>query len=185
MMGRVGICGAAAAALMVAGIAGSALADPKGVWLSGSGKSHVKIFPCEDDNEKLCGEIVWLRSPLGKDGKPRRDIHNDNKSLRDRPIMGLRVLWDLEDDGRGEWDDGDIYNPEDGETYDAEMEEVDTNTLKVRGCVWFLCRRRLGSGWNNRAAAPGNSSSYPSGAGRSLRSLGFALRARRGRAVRA
>ena len=43
MMGRVGICGAAAAALMVAGIAGSALADPKGVWLSGSGKSHVKI----------------------------------------------------------------------------------------------------------------------------------------------
>ena len=115
MMGRVGICGAAAVALMVAGFAGSALADPKGVWLSGSGKSHVKIYPCDDDNEKLCGEIVWLRSPLGKDGKPRRDIHNDNKSLRDRPIMGLRVLWDLEDDGRGEWDDGDIYNPEDGE----------------------------------------------------------------------
>ena len=140
MMGRVGICGVLTAALMVAGFAGSALADPKGVWLSGSGKSHVKIFPCEDDNEKLCGEIVWLRSPLGKDGKPRRDIHNDNKSLRDRPIMGLRVLWDLEDDGRGEWDDGEIYNPEDGETYDAEMEEVDANTLKVRGCVWFLCK---------------------------------------------
>ena len=125
MLGRVGICGVLTAALMVAGFAGSALADPKGVWLSGSGKSHVKIHPCEDDNEKLCGEIVWLRSPLGKDGKPRRDIHNDNKSLRDRPIMGLRVLWDLEDDGRGEWDDGEIYNPEDGEAYDAEMEEVD------------------------------------------------------------
>ena len=137
MLGRVGICGVLIATLMVAGFAGGALADPKGVWLSGSGKSHVKIHPCDDDNEKLCGEIVWLRSPLGKDGKPRRDIHNDNKSLRERPIMGLRVLWDLEDDGRGEWDDGEIYNPEDGETYDAEMEEVDANTLKVRGCVWF------------------------------------------------
>ena len=34
MMGRVGIRGVLAAALMVAGIAGSALADPKGVWLS-------------------------------------------------------------------------------------------------------------------------------------------------------
>ena len=58
MLGRVGICGVLIAALMVAGFAGSALADPKGVWLSGSGKSHVKIFPCKDDNEKLCGEIV-------------------------------------------------------------------------------------------------------------------------------
>ena len=39
----------------------------------------------------------------------------------------------------GEWEDGDIYNPRNGETYDAELEEVDANTLKVSGCVWFLC----------------------------------------------
>ena len=141
MMGRVGIRGAAGRRADGCGIRGKRAGRPQGrlaqrvrqVACEDSG-------PCEDDNEKLCGEIVWLRSPLGKDGKPRRDIHNDNKSLRDRPIMGLRVLWDLEDDGRGEWDDGEIYNPEDGETYDAEMEEVDANTLKVRGCVWFLCK---------------------------------------------
>ena len=40
------LCGALAVALMVAGFAGSALADPKGVWLSGSGKSHVKLGAC-------------------------------------------------------------------------------------------------------------------------------------------
>ena len=138
--GSLWACGALTAALIVAGVASDTLADPKGVWLSGSGKSHVKIIPCEDDNEELCGDIVWLRKPLGDDGKPRRDIDNEDKSLRDRPVMGLRVLWDLEHEGGGEWEDGEIYNPVDGETYDAEMEEVDANTLKVSGCVWFICK---------------------------------------------
>lgn len=140
MTRRVGVCGALVAALIVTGWTGSALADPKGVWLTGSGKSHVKLAPCANDKKKLCGEIVWLRSPKGKDGKPRRDAKNDDKSLRKRPIMGLRVLWDLEYEGKGEWEDGEIYNPEDGESYDAELEEVDANTLKVSGCVWFICK---------------------------------------------
>ena len=138
--GSLWLCGGLAAALLVAGFAGGALADPIGVWLSGSGKSHVRIAPCDDDDDKLCGEIVWLRKPLGKDGKPRRDIRNDDESLRSRPLMGVRVLMDMEDEGRGEWGDGEIYNPEDGDTYDSEMEEVDANTLKVSGCVWFICK---------------------------------------------
>lgn len=46
--------------------------------------------------------------------------------------MGLRVLWDLEDQGGGEWDDGEIY--------DSELEEIDGSTLEARGCVWFICK---------------------------------------------
>ena len=143
MIGRVGLCGAlAAAALMLAGltVAGSALADPTGVWLNEAQDSHVKIYACEDDDDELCGEIVWLKNPLGKDGKPRQDVKNEDKSLRDRQIMGLQIITGMEDDGGGEWEDGEIYNPRDGETYDAEMEEIDANTLKVSGCVWFLCK---------------------------------------------
>ena len=63
---------------------------------------------------------------------PRLDRHNDDKTLRSRPLMGLRVLWDLEDQGGGEWDDGEIY--------DSELEEIDGSTLEVRGCVWFICK---------------------------------------------
>ena len=142
MIMRIGICGALAAALIVVGLTASAHADPRGVWLTGSGKSHVKLAPCAKNKKKLCGEIVWLRSPNGKDGKPRRDSKNDDKSLRKRPLMGLQVLWDLENEGKGEWEDGEIYNPEDGETYDAEMEEVDANTLEVSGCVWIVCKKQ-------------------------------------------
>ena len=93
MMGRIKMCGALAGALaavlVAAGFAGSALADPKGVWLNDRKDSHVRIYACERDPDELCGEIVWLKNPLGKDGKPRLDVKNENESLRDRPILGL------------------------------------------------------------------------------------------------
>ena len=134
------VCGVLSAVLISGGFAGDALADPLGLWLTASGKSHVQISPCSHDKNKLCGEIVWLRRPLGADGKPRRDIHNDDESLRSRPVVGIQVLMDMEDEGDGEWDNGDIYNPEDGDTYDAEMEVVDRNTLEVSGCVFIICK---------------------------------------------
>ena len=143
--GSLWLCGGLTAALMVAGFAGGALADPRGVWLTVSGKSHVKIDNCIDDEDRLCGKIIWLRRPLGDDGEPRRDIHNEDESLRDRPVLGLRVIWDMEDESDGEWGDGEIYNPTDGETYDAEVEEIDADTLEVSGCVWFLCKTQT---WN-------------------------------------
>ena len=129
------------AALIVAGFAGGARADPPlGMWLTGSGKSLVTVYPCEDDNDKLCGKIVWLRKPTFEDGTPRLDIHNDDESLRDRPLIGIQVLWDMEDQGDGEWDDGEIYNPEDGDTYSAEMEEIDEKTMEVSGCFFIICK---------------------------------------------
>ena len=136
------VCGVGIAALVVAGlaVAGSALADPKGVWLNDRQDSHIRIYACEDDQDELCGEIVWLKNPNGKDGKPRRDVKNEDESLRGRQVLGLQVITGMEDEGGGEWEDGDIYNPRDGDTYDAEMEEIDANTLKVSGCVWFLCK---------------------------------------------
>lgn len=134
------LSGALAAALVVAGFAASALADPKGVWLNEEKDSRVKVYACEKNKKELCGEIVWLKNPLGEDDKPRRDVKNEDKSLRDRPILGLKIITDMEYEGDGAWEDGDIYNPRDGETYDAEMEEIDANTLKVSGCVWFLCK---------------------------------------------
>lgn len=134
------VCGALIAAAVVAGFAADARADALGVWLTGTKKAQVKIYPCSGDRETLCGEIVWLQRPLGEDGKPKRDIHNEDEALRDRPLMGIQVVWDLAYQGDGEWDDGEIYNAEDGETYDAEMEEIDANTLEVSGCVWFICK---------------------------------------------
>ena len=49
--------------------------------------------------------------------------------------MGLPLIEAFAADGENRWSDGRIYNPEDGETYQATMRLTDANTLEVRGYV--------------------------------------------------
>ena len=119
----------------------AAAADATGVWATKDGNSHVKIAPC---NDKLCGEIIWLKEPLTPEGKPKTDQHNSDEALRSRPIIGLQMLNGFVKDGENEWGDGEIYNPEDGKTYSAKMELVKPDALEVKGCVLMFCQTQ---GW--------------------------------------
>lgn len=126
------------AAILAAGlaVAGEATADPRGLWLTEGGKSHVRLYDCKRNPERLCGVIVWMKNP-------RKDVKNDDESKRDRDLVGSLVVWNLKHQGGNEWDDGDIYNPSDGDTYDSELIEIDDNTLEVSGCVWFICKEQI------------------------------------------
>ena len=55
-----------------------------GTWATDGDKSHVEIANC---GLKFCGIIVWLKDPLGDDGKLKHDANNPNKILRDRSII--------------------------------------------------------------------------------------------------
>ena len=122
---------------LAACLAGGARADSaQGVWMTEGGKSHVRIQRCGDE---LCGKIAWLKEPHD-DGSEKRDTHNKDESLRDRPILGLPLLTGFSDQGGGEWTGGEIYNPEDGKTYRSRLKLVDPATLKVSGCVLFFCK---------------------------------------------
>ena len=123
------------AVIMAVLVAGTAHADPRGLWLTEGGKSHVRLYDCKKNPDRLCGVIVWLKNP-------RKDVENDDEELRDRDLLGTLVVWNLEHEGGGEWDDGSIYNPTDGETYDSELVELDADTLEVSGCVWFICKEQ-------------------------------------------
>lgn len=114
--------------------------DALGVWATEAEKSHVRIKPC---GEALCGEIVWLKEPTGDDGKPILDLKNSDEALRDRPVLGIRIIKGMTPDGAAKWDDGKIYNPEDGKTYKSKMELTGPDTLKVKGCVLFICQSQI------------------------------------------
>jgi len=128
----------AGAALVV--LAGGALAQattsaatPLGRWLTEGGKSHVQIYAC---GAQLCGRIVWLREPLGKDGQPKADLRNPDRSKRAQKIVGLVMLWSFaRTSDPNKWDGGRIYNPEDGETYKSTMTLRRDGKLEVRGYV--------------------------------------------------
>ena len=140
-MGKIiidGVRGALIVAMVIGGIGGALAADPTGTWLNETNDAHVKFYLCND--EELCGDIVWLKEALGDDGLERRDILNEDESLRGRLIAGLQIVTGLTDEGDGEWEDGEIYNVKDGETYDVDIELVDANTLNVSVCVFIFCK---------------------------------------------
>lgn len=111
--------------------AGFALAgDPSGTWRLDSGKVTVKVRAC---GSGLCANIVGLKEPTYKDGKPKIDRHNKNPSLRNRPLMGLSVLSGMKPAGDNAWK-GSIYNADDGKTYSATM-TLNGNVMKLKGCV--------------------------------------------------
>src|SRR5690554_2141019 len=110
-----------------------AYADPTGLWDTEDESAKVQVETCGDD---LCGRIVSLKEPLNADGNPKTDAENPESELRDRPIEGLKIVWDLQDKGDGKtWEDGKVYDPESGKTYNAKMTLEDQNTLKLRGYV--------------------------------------------------
>jgi uncharacterized protein (DUF2147 family) len=111
---------------------GAGLETPVGLWSTPEGRSHVRIYPCE--GSKLCGRIAWLREPNWTDGTPLVDKRNPDPKLRDRPVLGLLVLWGFsrgERDGR--WDGGGMYHPEEGEYYRGALNVRPDGTLRVRG----------------------------------------------------
>lgn len=108
----------------------SGTGSPVGRWITEGGSSHVEIYRCGD---ALCGRIAWLREPIGKDGKPKRDSKNPDPARRAQTIEGLTFLWNFAAAAPGEWEGGHVYNPLDGDTYRARMRMLPDGRLELRG----------------------------------------------------
>lgn len=99
---------------------------------TGKEKSQVQIFKAT--NGKYFGKIVWLAEP-NKNGKAKVDEDNPEKALQSRPIVGLQLLKGFSyDEKTGEWNNGTIYNPTGGKTYNCFIKS-DGNKLKIRGFI--------------------------------------------------
>lgn len=103
-----------------------------GTWLTGSGKGKVKIT---QNGNLFEGTIVWLKDPL-VNGKPDLDDLNPQKELRSRPVMGIKVLTGLKyNTSSGKWEEGTIYDPENGKFYSCNISQVDDKKIHLRGFI--------------------------------------------------
>jgi uncharacterized protein (DUF2147 family) len=116
-------------AILAASPAGAASPTPAGVWLHDNKRIQIEIAPC---GELLCATLVWFKWPNGVDGLPLVDLKNADPALRGRPLLGLTVLYGLRRTGDNTWEDGYIYNPDDGENYRASMSIQDDGSLRIR-----------------------------------------------------
>ena len=103
-----------------------------GLWLPSSGKARVNIVKKEG---KYFGKIVWLREPNNEQGKPKMDKNNADESKRNLPLLGYQLLQNFVFKGDNTWEDGTIYDPENGGTYSCTIKMIDSNTLDVRGYI--------------------------------------------------
>jgi uncharacterized protein (DUF2147 family) len=83
------LCAAAALPLFAFAGAGTASADPKGLWLAQDG-ARVRVGPC---GAALCATIATPKSAVDPEtGRPWTDKNNPDPAQRGRPLVGVAVL---------------------------------------------------------------------------------------------
>lgn len=105
-----------------------------GIWIE-SKKQKIAVW-VEECQTKLCGRIYWLKKPLTKDGKIKRDVKNPNAALRTRLQCGMKILTDFSaSENSNFWKNGKIYNPKSGKTYQSTIHVSKDGTLEIRGYI--------------------------------------------------
>src|SRR6185503_14515076 len=119
---------AGAMALLAASSAAAQESKTYGTWLTASGVAQVRIGPCADTSGgALCGFVVGLINPKGPDGKvvapeEATDFRNADAKLRGRKVIGMPLIWGFKKSSDpNAFEDGHIYNGEDGKTYSANI----------------------------------------------------------------
>ena len=97
-----------------------------GEWLSQEKDGKISIYK---QGDKYYGKISWGKTP----GK--KDVNNPDSKLRSRDIVNTVILQDFKFTGSA-WEDGKIYDPKSGKTYDCILKVKDNNkVLDIRGYV--------------------------------------------------
>ena len=121
-----------AAGFALAWATGAAAAtDPAfGYWLVENRRAIIELHPC---GPMACGRIVWLAEPFDANGDPKTDMNNPDPAMRHRTLCGLPLIRGLAADAPGAWQDGEIYNSQDGRSYSVKISRGSDDRLEVRG----------------------------------------------------
>lgn len=105
--------------------------NPVGTWRTKL-EAEVKIKRC--GAEKYCGHV----SKAAKPGLT--DKRNPDPKLRNRPIEGILLITFSKGEDPGIFE-GELYNPMDGKMYQGTAKMPDSNTVQLKGCLFYniLC----------------------------------------------
>jgi uncharacterized protein (DUF2147 family) len=113
--------------------------DILGLWNTEKRDAKIDIYKC---GTKYCGKIAWLKEPTypagskeGVPGTPILDRNNPNPELRKKPLIGLLILLDFVFAGDNLWENGRIYNSDNGKIYSGKLTLISPDQLNVRGFI--------------------------------------------------
>jgi uncharacterized protein (DUF2147 family) len=129
--------------------AAAAEPQPTGEWKVANGLANIRIDDC--GGGVLWGVISWEK-------EPGTDSNNPDPALRNRPTLGLPILLSMKPTRPGLWQ-GEVYNGENGKTYDSKISLTSPDVLRIEGCILgFLCG---GEEWTRIPAAPAQHPAIP------------------------
>lgn len=119
--------------------------DPiEGIWQTAE-LSEITIALCP---QGFCGTLSKIVVPseglteeeyaaaLAMPPESYTDVRNPDPTLRNRPMMGLQILALLPSQKPNVYD-GEIYNPQDGNTYSGYVEMLGPDLIRLNGCVLY------------------------------------------------
>ena len=97
-----------------------------GVWLDQDKGGYIQITRQGDNlfQGRIAGSVA---------GTVENDVKNPDPALRNRTLLGQRIIRDLRCDA--ELCLGSIYNPRDGRMYSARVRLLEPDVLEVRGFI--------------------------------------------------
>ncbi|WP_300359334.1 DUF2147 domain-containing protein [Fusobacterium sp.] len=98
----------------------------------------VEIY--ETSDKKYNGKIVELTMPVYTEGefvgKEKMDLENPDKNLRNRTLRGIDFVSGFDySEKEDKFENGKIYNPTNGKTYNSYMKLQDDGKLLVKGSI--------------------------------------------------
>jgi uncharacterized protein (DUF2147 family) len=101
-----------------------------GVWESEEKNLQIEMF---EDNGHFAGRMIYFKCSSDSIMQTSTDIENPDKRLTGRRLLGLKLVTKLSYQGKGVWDDGKIYDPNTGYTFETRIHLTGPNTAIVRG----------------------------------------------------
>jgi uncharacterized protein (DUF2147 family) len=101
-----------------------------GKWLNAEKDLAVEVYKFK---EEYRAKVIWFECFDGTKMSDYFDKKNPKSNLRSRPWLGLEVLTGLISKGNMEWHNGEIYDPNTGNTFRSVCRLEQNNVLKVRG----------------------------------------------------
>ena len=106
-----------------------------GDWESAEGNLRIRVYL---EQNQFRARVTWFSDTDGKPMDYWTDVHNPDRELRSRKLLGLSVLSGLQyDPAHNSWENGTVYDSRHGRYWNAAATIDDKNLLHVRGYWHF------------------------------------------------
>jgi len=116
--------------------------SPVGKWKTIDDKTGIEksIIEITEENGLFKANIIELLEEEHKGQNPLCEPCKGKK--KNSPVIGLEIMWDIEESGKNSWSGGKIMDPENGKTYGCKLSLESEDKLKVRGFLGFAALGR-------------------------------------------